>query len=261
MHGQSCGRCLELTDEENNLCPVCGSVVACADLNFELYEGEALGIVGESGSGKSTLLRLLYLIEEPDRGELHVQPYGSQNVFSLPPFEKRRIRDSLFGIVYQNPEEGLRMHVSAGGNVAERLMASGLLNFEKISSRTKKLFEELELPWERHTRPVKSFSGGMKQRVQIARALAGNPKVLLLDEPTGGLDLSVQAKTLDLIRRIFLRRGLCMVVVSHDIEVIRLLTDRVMVMKKGRVVEQGTTDQILEDPKHPYTQMLVNSRL
>jgi putative phosphonate transport system ATP-binding protein len=151
--------------------------------------------------------------------------------------------------------------VSAGGNIAERLLMSDLAHYGEIRERARRLLARTEVLPERMDESPKKFSGGMQQRVQIAKALATQPPLLYLDEVTTGLDLSVQARILDLILEIQQELGTAMIVVTHDLGVIRLLTGRTIVMKYGRVIESGLTDQILEDPQHAYTQRLVASAL
>jgi putative phosphonate transport system ATP-binding protein len=276
--GPGCERCLAATgpEYETNRCHYCGSVVACNDVSFDLYKNEALGIVGESGSGKSTLVRLLHFEWDATGGsvELHgdaalpllpelfdAGSVYSRNLLGLSPFQKRQVRNALMGIVYQNPFLGLRMNVSSGGNIAERLLGAGWRNIGKMRERSAELLEKTEIPVERMDEPPKNFSGGMQQRVQIAKALSNSPLILFLDEVTTGLDLSVQARVLDLIRTLQSEFKLSLLVVSHDLGVINLLCQRTMVMKYGRVVESGLTDQILQDPQHKYTQLLVASQL
>jgi putative phosphonate transport system ATP-binding protein len=153
------------------------------------------------------------------------------------------------------------MEVSSGGNIAERLITANVRNIAIMRSRASELLEKTEIPVERIDEPPKNFSSGMQQRVQIAKALSNNPLILFLDEVTTGLDVSVQAKVLDLIRNLQWEFNLSIIMVSHDLGVIRLLTKRTVVMKYGKIVEEGLTDQILEDPQHPYTQILVSSQL
>ena len=153
------------------------------------------------------------------------------------------------------------MKLSSGSNVAEKLIADGNRNAGSMIDRSTELLEHVEIPTERMRDQPRVFSGGMQQRVQISKAIANNPPILLLDEVTTGLDLSVQAKVLDLIRSIQEELGIAMMIVSHDLAVIRMMSDRTMVMLGGRVVEEGLTDQILEDPLHEYTQTLVSSLL
>jgi putative phosphonate transport system ATP-binding protein len=228
-----------------------------------LYQGEILGIVGESGSGKSSFVKSLYFDDAVTSGEATISTYhdGKANIFSVSAQQKRYIRNYMMGMVYQNPWLGLKMSFSSGGNIAEKLIASGTYHVGNIRERASELLLHVEIPVSRMDELPKNFSGGMQQRVQISKAMANNPPILLLDEVTTGLDLSVQAKVLDLIRSIQREFGVSMIVVSHDLGVIRMLADRTLVMKSGRVVEQGLTDQILEDPEHPYTQLLVHSLL
>jgi len=221
-----------------------------------VIDGE--GIVGESGSGKSTLLKILHFDIAASSGEVYFKDVGSRNLLTLSPFEKRRIRNFEMGIVYQNPHLGLKMDVSSGGNIAEKLLMADWRNIGKMRKRSRSLLEETEFPVGRMDEPPKNLSGGEQQRVQIARALSSNPKALFFDEMTTGLDLSVQARILDMVRNLQKRLHVSMIAVSHDLGVIRLLAQRTAVMKYGRI---GLTDQILEDPQHPYTQLLVNSEL
>jgi putative phosphonate transport system ATP-binding protein len=262
-YGPGCPDCLHLTGPEQNrtTCTVCGTVVACADVSFDVRPGRTLGIVGESGSGKTTVLRCLYGDVAPTQGQaiLATPDRPERDLFLLDPQERRRVRNFDMGMVYQTPQQGLNFGISAGGNVAERLLAAEWRQIEKIRNRAGELLERMEIPRGRMDDLPGTFSGGMQQRVQIARALANGPLILLLDEMTSGLDVSVQAGVLDLIQEIQHDANIALIVVSHDLGVIRLLCERSLVMKNGRVVERGITDQILEDPQHPYTQLLVSS--
>ncbi|WP_209124176.1 ATP-binding cassette domain-containing protein [Alkalihalobacillus sp. BA299] len=264
-YGKGCSHCEtpDLLTSQDNRCPHCGSVWACIDVNLELYKGEIVGIVGESGSGKSSFVKSLYFDDDITSGEAMISDYknGEVNIFCESAQQKRYIRNYLLGMVYQNPLLGLKMSFSSGGNIAEKLIASGSLHVGDIRQRAGELLNHVEISLSRMDELPKNFSGGMQQRVQISKALANNPPLLLLDEVTTGLDLSVQARVLDLIRKIQRELNVAMIVVSHDLGVIRMLADRTMVMRYGRVVEHGLTDQILEDPQHPYTQQLVHSLL
>ncbi|WP_279194010.1 ATP-binding cassette domain-containing protein [Holdemania massiliensis] len=246
-----------------NYCPHCGTVYACRDLNFDLYDGEILGVVGESGSGKSTMMRCLYFDQEVSSGSATIRTYkdGRANLFTESSQQQRFIRNTVLGMVYQNPYLGLKMNFSSIGNIAEKLIAAGCRNVALMENRGVTLLDRVNIPAHRRKDEPKTFSGGMQQRVQIAKALSNNPPVLLLDEVTTGLDLSVQANVLDLIKQIQRESGVSMIVVSHDLAVIRMLADRTIVMLEGRIIEQGLTDQIMEDPQHPYTQQLVYSLL
>ncbi len=264
VYGKGCAKCFESTGPEHNtnICPHCGSIVAAHDISFDLYKGEILGIMGESGSGKSTSVKNLFFDEMPTSGQATFFDDGKQyDLFSLNAQQKRHLRNHRFGMVYQNPVLGLNFNVSAGGNIAERLLMSNLSNYSEIRERAIELLRRTEVLTERMDEMPKNFSGGMQQRVQIAKALATNPPLLFLDEVTTGLDLSVQAAILDLIMEIQRESGTAMVAVTHDLGVIRLLAGRTIVMKYGRIIETGLTDQILEDPQDAYTQRLVASAL
>ncbi|MCK9986205.1 MAG: putative phosphonate transport system ATP-binding protein [Azoarcus sp.] len=263
-YGPGCPLCLESTGPEadTNLCPHCGSVVAIHDVSFDLFEGEILGVMGESGSGKSTVVKTLFFDQAPTGGEAIFYDSDRQHdLFSLNAARQRWLRNHRFGMVYQNPHLGLNFNITAGGNIAERLLMSDLMDYGAIRERAKSLLARTEVLLSRVDDLPRNFSGGMQQRVQIAKALATQPPLLFLDEVTTGLDLSVQARILDLILEIQQELKTAMVVVTHDLGVIRLLTGRAIVMKYGRVIEAGLTDQILEDPQHAYTQRLVASAL
>ena len=230
---------------------------------MNLYPGEIVGIVGESGSGKSTFMQCLYFDQQATEGEVRAIPFdgGVQNLLTLSSQHKRKVRNTVLGMVYQNPYLGLRMNFSSMSNIAEQMIAAGNRNVEAMRARGNELLDKVNIPLSRAGEPPKQFSGGMQQRVQIAKALSNNPPILLLDEVTTGLDLSVQASVLDLILQIKRDFGVSMLVVSHDLGVIRMLADRTFVMLNGQVIESGLTDQILEDPQHAYTQQLVYSLL
>ncbi|MGC9401797.1 phosphonate C-P lyase system protein PhnK [Vibrio genomosp. F10 str. 9ZC157] len=233
----------------------------CQDIDFKLWPGEVLGIVGESGSGKSTLLRVLSGREIPDSGVVQYQlPHGERaSLYGLTESERRRLLRTEWGVVHQHPMDGLRPRVSAGGNIGERLMAVGSRHYGDIRTQALDWLNQVEIPRDRIDDMPITFSGGMQQRLQIARNLVTHPKLIFMDEPTGGLDVSVQARLLDLIRNLVMELGLSVVIVTHDLAVARLLAHRLVVMKESRIVESGLTDQVLDDPQHPYTQLLVSS--
>lgn len=262
-YGKTCEYCRNGGKLEKNTCPHCKTVWACNDVSIQLYEGEILGIVGESGSGKSTLMKSLYFDFPITSGAGYLQSFanGEENIFTQSLQQKKFIRDHMMGMVYQNPMLGLRMDYSSAGNIAEKLIAAGSRDFSAMNARVAELLDAVEILQTRKKEPPKNFSGGMQQRVQISKALANNPSVLLLDEVTTGLDLSVQARVLELIRTIRQAFNISIMLVSHDLAVIRMLADRTIVMLDGRIIEQGLTDQILDDPQAPYTQQLVHSLL
>ncbi len=232
-------------------------------VDFELWPGEVLGIVGESGSGKTTLLRCLAGLLPPDDGTIHYRNGDHQplDLYQLPESRRRQLLRTDWGVVHQHPQDGLRMSVSAGANIGERLMAVGERHYGRLRDAGETWLREVEIDQDRIDDLPRTFSGGMQQRLQIARNLVTQPRLVFMDEPTGGLDVSVQARLLDLLRNLVVDLGLSVVLVTHDLAVARLLSHRLMVMRGGRIVEQGLTDQVLDDPQHPYSQLLVSSVL
>ena len=240
-----------------------GGRVACHDVSFDLWPGEVLGIVGESGSGKTTLLNCLAGRLMPDEGSVAYETAsgGTVDVHRLSEARRRLLTRTEWGFVNQDAREGLRMGVSAGANIGERLMAVGARHYGEIRGNAAKWLSRVEIDADRLDDRPTTFSGGMRQRLQIARNLVSGPRLVFMDEPTGGLDVSVQARILDLLRGLVERLHLSAVLVTHDLGVARLLTHRLMVMQGGAVIEEGLTDQVLDDPQHAYTQMLVASIL
>ncbi|MBD8882137.1 phosphonate C-P lyase system protein PhnK [Rhodanobacter sp. 7MK24] len=240
-----------------------GQRIGCEDVSFDLHPGELLCIVGESGSGKSTLLNTVAAQQAPSSGSVRYRQRGGGwlELGALGEADRRRLAREEWGFVTQNPRDGLRLNVSAGANVAERLMALGMRNYSQLRGIARGWLERVEIDPARIDDAPTSFSGGMQQRLQIARTLVTQPRLVFMDEPTAGLDVSVQARILDLLRRLVNELGLAAVMVTHDLAVARLLAARTLVMQGGRVVETGLTDQILDDPQHPYTQLLVSSVL
>jgi len=240
-----------------------GRQLGCRNVGFDLWPGEVLGIVGESGSGKTTLLNCISARLEPTAGRvLYWSQTGEErDLYALTEAERRFLMRTDWGMVHQSPRDGLRFGVSAGANVGERLMAVGARHYGNIRGDALSWLDKVEIASNRIDDLPETFSGGMQQRVQIARNLVTSLRLMFMDEPTGGLDVSVQARLLDLLRGLTNELGLSAVIVTHDLAVVRLLAHRLMVMKGGEVVEQGLTDQVLDDPQHPYTQLLVSSVL
>jgi len=240
-----------------------GSRIGCRDVSFELWPGEVLAVVGESGSGKTTLLDCISTRMMPTSGtvEYRMRDDVFRNLYELSEAERRFLMRTDWGFVHQNPADGLRMTVSAGANVGERLMAIGDRHYGHIRGTAIEWLGRVEIDEDRIDDQPRAFSGGMRQRLQIARNLVTGPRLVFMDEPTGGLDVSVQARLLDLMRGLVADLGLAAIVVTHDLAVARLLSHRMMVMKDGRVVEHGLTDRVLDDPREPYTQLLVSSIL
>jgi putative phosphonate transport system ATP-binding protein len=240
-----------------------GRQLGCRDVSFSLYEGEVLAVVGESGSGKTTLLQLLSTQLEPSAGRVRyrLRDGVTRDLADLSEAERRFLFRTDWGYVHQDAALGLRMNVSAGANVGERLMAVGWRHYGRIRGTAVQWLDRVEIDTDRIDDPPLVYSGGMRQRLQIARNLVTQPRLVFMDEPTGGLDVSVQARLLDLLRGLVTELGLAAVIVTHDLAVARLLSHRIMVMKGGEVIEQGLTDQVLDDPREPYTQLLVSSIL
>jgi putative phosphonate transport system ATP-binding protein len=236
---------------------------ACENVRFELWPGEILAVVGESGSGKTTLLKCLSMQVESSSGRvLYAMRDGrTVSLADLSEAERRFLMRTDWGFVHQDPREGLRMGVSAGANVGERLMAVGERHYGRIRNTALDWLSRVEIAQDRIDDSPRHYSGGMRQRLQIARNLVTAPRLVFMDEPTGGLDVSVQARLLDLLRGLVRSLGLSAIIVTHDLAVARLLSTRILVMQQGKVIETGLTDQVLEDPQAPYTQLLVSSVL
>lgn len=240
-----------------------GQQLGCRNISFDLYPGEILAVVGESGSGKTTLLKCLSTKLQPTDGQVlyRLREGHQQNLFAMSEAQQRTLLRTDWGFVMQNPSEGLRMGVSAGANVGERLMATGSRHYGNIRQIATEWLERVEIDPSRIDDTPRTFSGGMQQRLQIARNLVTNPRLVFMDEPTGGLDVSVQARLLDLVRQLVADLDLAIIIVTHDLAVARMLSHRIMVMKDGKVIETGLTDQVLDDPHQAYTQLLVSSIL
>jgi putative phosphonate transport system ATP-binding protein len=240
-----------------------GGRPAVKQVSLALDEGEVLAIVGESGSGKSTLLNMMSGRLDPDAGAVSYRMRDGKvrRLDEMSEAERRLLMRTDWGFVHQDAAQGLRMNVSAGGNIGERLMAVGGRHYGSIRDTALDWLDRVEIDRARIDDRPTAYSGGMRQRLQIARNLVTAPRLVFMDEPTGGLDVSVQARLLDLIRGLAADLGLAVVLVTHDLAVARLLSHRILVMKDGHVIESGLTDRVLDDPQAPYTQLLVSSVL
>jgi len=240
-----------------------GSRAVVRDISFDLWPGEVLAIVGESGSGKTTLLNAVAARHAPSAGQVSfdLRDHGLHEIYGMSEAQRRMLARTDWGFVHQNAADGLRMNVSAGANVSERMMALGQRNYGQLREQAIDWLERVEISPSRIDDRPNTFSGGMRQRLQIARNLITQPRLVFMDEPTSGLDVSVQAKLLDMMRTLTRQMNLAAIIVTHDLAVARLLAQRMMVMQNGQAVETGLTDQVLDDPQHPYTQLLVSSVL
>mgnify|MGYP000005344229 CR=1 FL=1 len=241
----------------NNLTHLYAPGKGFSDVSFDLWPGEVLGIVGESGSGKTTLLKSISARLTPQQGEIH---YENRSLYAMSEADRRRLLRTEWGVVHQHPLDGLRRQVSAGGNIGERLMATGARHYGDIRATAQKWLEEVEIPANRIDDLPTTFSGGMQQRLQIARNLVTHPKLVFMDEPTGGLDVSVQAEILNLLAELQREAKLTYLMVTHDLGVIAHLCQKVAVMQYGKILETLTVDALVSgQAQTAYTQMLVNA--
>jgi putative phosphonate transport system ATP-binding protein len=240
-----------------------GAAAGCLDVSLEVYPGEILALVGESGSGKTTVLKAVSGQLRPASGQVTYRDARGRelDVHGLAEGRRRLLLRTELGFVHQNPRDGLNMAVSAGANIADRLLSGGERSYVRVRAEASGWLDRVEIAPDRLDDRPGLYSGGMLQRLQIARNLVTAPRLVFLDEPTGGLDASVQARLLDLIRDLAAGLRLAAILVTHDLAVARLLSQRLIVMKEGRVIESGLTDQVLDDPHEPYTQLLVSSIL
>lgn len=232
-------------------------VVAVDDLSFSVSYGQTLGIVGESGSGKSTVARCILGLTPVDSGTVEVL---GRSIVGAPARALRSWRREM-QIVFQEPYESLDPRYHVWESVAEPLLLHTDLRGADLSRRVHDLLDQVALSADLAGRYPHELSGGQQQRVNIARALATSPRVLVLDEPTASLDVSVQEGVLQLLLNLQQELNLTYVLISHDLKAIRAVCERVAVMYLGRLVEVGPTDEVLSNPKHPYTEFLIGAEL
>ena len=239
-----------------------GEVKAVRDVSFELYEGETLGIVGESGCGKSvTVMSILGLIQRPGKITGGQVLFQGKDLTKVPAEELRHVRGRDIAMIFQDPLSSLNPVLTIGYQIDEAMYAHDVIKHDDIKARGVELLEEVRVP--DATRRVKDyphqFSGGMRQRAMIAMGLSNRPKVLIADEPTTALDVTVQAQILELLRDLNKNTGTSIILITHNLGVVAGLCQRVIVMYAGEIVEEGTADQIFDNPQHPYTWSLLRS--
>jgi peptide/nickel transport system ATP-binding protein len=229
-------------------------IKAVDDVSFEVVKGETMGLVGESGCGKTTLGRALLRLIEPDAGKII---YDGIDLTARPTDELKSFRKKI-QIVFQDPYSSLNPQLSIGSAIAEPLRVHGILNNEKQrKEKVMELLEKVNLRADHFNRYPHAFSGGQRQRIVIARALALNPSFIVCDEPVSALDVSVQAQVLNLLNDIKKEFGFTVIFISHDLSVVRYISDRIMVMHKGKIVEKGTGEEIYRNPQQEYTRNLI----
>ena len=234
-----------------------GDLVAVDDVSFAIGAGESLAIVGESGSGKTTIARMIIGLERPTGGR--ISACGNDRSTPARSASKRRQRGREVQIVFQDPYTSLDPRHSAETAIDEVLRIHHGWQPERRQARVAELAGLVGLDDRQRAVPPRSLSGGQRQRVAIARALAAEPKILILDESVASLDVSIQAQVLNLLADIRDATGISYLLISHDLAVVRQLTEQVIVMQKGSVVERGPTGAVLDDPRHPYTRLLRES--
>ena len=233
----------------------CGFIKAVDDVSFEVSRGRTLGLIGESGCGKTTVGRTLLRLIPSTAGRAL---FEGVNIFEIPRSQMRQLRRKM-QIIFQDTAGSLNPRMRVGRIVAEPLEVHGLSSGPALREQVEDLLERCGLPRHAAHRFPHEFSGGQRQRIGIARALAVKPMLIICDEPTSALDVSIQAQILNLLKDLQDELGLSYLFISHDMGVIRHACDRIAVMRKGRIVEQGERDQIIDEPRHEYTKSLLRA--
>ena len=238
---------------------VTGVVKAVDDVSFVIPRGKTIGLVGESGCGKTTISKCILRAIDPTEGEIHLNnDDGSHDLATLTESELRPLRKEM-QMIFQDPFSSLNPRMNLFEIVSEPLLLNGVKNKSERQDRVEELLEKVGLRSEYMIRYPHAFSGGQRQRIGIARALALNPSLIVCDEPVSGLDVSVQAQVINLLMDLQDEFGLSYLFVSHDLSIVRQISDEINVMYLGRLVENGTPEQIFSTPKHPYTEALISA--
>ncbi len=232
-----------------------GAVRAVDDVSFVIEPGQTLGLAGESGCGKSTIGRTILNLIQPTSGRVF---FEGRDIFDLPRAERRTLRREM-GIVFQDPYSSLSPRLNVLGIVGEPLKVHTAKRGAALKARVVELLEQVGLEAEHLGRYPHQFSGGQRQRIALARSLALNPKFLIFDEPTSALDVSVQAQVLNLIKRLQRQKGLTYLFITHDLQVVKHVADRIMIMYLGQIVESGPVADVFARPRHPYTRALISA--
>lgn len=231
------------------------TVKAVDDVSFEVYEGETLGVVGESGCGKSTMGRAILYLQPPTAGQV---TFNGKDLSALKGRERRKLRKEM-QMVFQDPYGSLNPRMTVGAMLGEIVRTHRIVPKHEVANYVRELLVDVGMKPEHADRYPHEFSGGQRQRISIARALAVQPKLIVCDEAVSALDVSVQAQILNLLRKLKQERHLTYLFISHDLSVVKHISDRVIVMYLGKIVEMANKHDLYAQPRHPYTQALLSA--